>query len=424
MPKLLSKFLGAGFVKVFSMVIGIIYTFLISNKFEIRVAGEIFTVIVIFHVISNFARFGFDSVIVRFLGESRYDASSIIKSSVVHVLSFSSLAGIISILTFFSLLPDFFEGATSKWIMPAVWLMTVFFVVIQTMACILQGFEYFRISLFVSGVAVNSLMSLGIYFGLFNDVYSFFWGLFYALMVTGSISVIFASKFSMSKMREIPVKSKVTSKELLMTAWPLFLIILASQTVTWGGQLTASTFLSSEEVALFNVAFRIAAGLGVFLLVVNFVVAPKFAFYFQAKNFREMRFLAVTSTRWISIISMPIALGGFYWSHELMGVFGSNYSQAGSVLCILIAGQLVQVCTGPVGILLNMTGHEKVTKKIMLRVWSVGLLMLVGGASYQGLFGLAVGWSLAISMQNLIGVLAVRRLLGFNILSWGTECGR
>ena len=424
MPKLLLKFLGAGFMKVFSMAVGIIYTFLISNNFEISVAGKIFTLIVIFHVISNFARFGFDSVIVRFLGEARYDASSIIRSSVVHVLLFSSLAGIFSLISFFFLLPDFFEDATSKWVIPAVWLMTVLFAVIQMMACILQGFEYFRISLFMSGVAVNSLMSVGIYFDLFSTIYGFFWGLFYAVLIAASISVVFASKFSMAARLERPVKSKVRSQELLMTAWPLFLIVIASQTVTWGGQLTASTFLSSEDVALFNVAFRIAAGLGVSLLVVNFVVAPKFAFFFQARNFNDMRFLAVNSTRWIFLISIPLAFCGFYWSHELMGLFGSNYAQAGPILCILLAGQLVQVCTGPVGILLNMTGHEKVTKQIMLRVWSLGLLMMVGGAAYKGLAGLAVGWSIAISMQNIIGVLAVRRLLGFNILSWERESKR
>jgi O-antigen/teichoic acid export membrane protein len=58
----------------------------------------------------------------------------------------------------------------------------------------------------------------------------------------------------------------------------------------------------------------------------------------------------------------------------LLGLYGEAFRSGASVLVVLAIGQIVNGATGPVGYLLNMTGHERTNARILS--WVVGANLL------------------------------------------------
>ena len=59
----------------------------------------------------------------------------------------------------------------------------------------------------------------------------------------------------------------------------------------------------------------------------------------------------------------------------ILGFFGGQFITATTSLIILAFGQFFNSITGPSGIILNMTGHEKVSRNIILIIVSLFLLL-------------------------------------------------
>ena len=100
-----------------------------------------------------------------------------------------------------------------------------------------------------------------------------------------------------------------------------------------------------------------------------------------------------------------------------MGLFGEQYKQGANLLRILVIGQFINVITGSVGFLLNMTGFEKDMRNIVFLSGAIALLLNFILIPIYGVTGAAIATSIAIALQSLFAVYMVRRRLGFNTLN-------
>ena len=88
-----------------------------------------------------------------------------------------------------------------------------------------------------------------------------------------------------------------------------------------------------------------------------------------------------------------------------------------TLLRVLVLGQFVNVITGSVGYILQMTGYEKVVRN---NVCISTAIMLAGGGLFIPLFGITgAAWvtSISIAIQNLLCVYHVKKTFGFNTLN-------
>ena len=100
-----------------------------------------------------------------------------------------------------------------------------------------------------------------------------------------------------------------------------------------------------------------------------------------------------------------------------MGLFGQEYTQAAHLLQLLIIGQFVNVITGSVGFLLNMTGHEKDMRNVVFFSGPLALGLGLFLTPIYGTTGAAVATAFALASQNLLAVFMVKKRLGFNTLN-------
>jgi O-antigen/teichoic acid export membrane protein len=83
-------------------------------------------------------------------------------------------------------------------------------------------------------------------------------------------------------------------------------------------------------------------------------------------------------------------------------------------LAILAVGQLINAGFGSVGFLLNMTGHEGITARILWQTAIVNVVMNVFLIPSFGTAGAAIASAFSLILWNALLYRQVRRRLGLN----------
>ncbi|MDD1782174.1 flippase [Enterovibrio sp. ZSDZ35] len=201
--------------------------------------------------------------------------------------------------------------------------------------------------------------------------------------------------------------------ELWFSLPSLWLISATGQALPWASIVVVGLFSSTEDIALFSAAQRTSLLISFMLMVVNFVVAPRFSALYHSGKIDQLRKLAQFSTRLMIFISLPILAVILLWPQTIMSLFGEQFEQAGVLLVILAIGQAINVTTGSVGFLLTMCGHEQDMRNITVLsgLFTLSLLCLL--TLKMGILGAAIAVSIGVSAQNLCALYAVKRRLGF-----------
>jgi O-antigen/teichoic acid export membrane protein len=174
-------------------------------------------------------------------------------------------------------------------------------------------------------------------------------------------------------------------------------------------------FLDSEDVGFYRVAIQ-GAGLVAFgLQAFNAVVAPQFSRLFANGDMHRLQRLVTSSARAILAVALPLA-GIFVLAGDVIvvWVFGKEYAAVYQPLAILAVGQMINAGFGSVGFLLNMTGHEGITARIL---WQTAIVNVVLNALLIppfGTAGAAMASAFSLIMWNALLYIQVRKRLGLN----------
>ncbi len=114
-----------------------------------------------------------------------------------------------------------------------------------------------------------------------------------------------------------------------------------------------------------------------------------------------------------SSLAVTVALVAF--GGPILSLFGKSFRAGWPALAVYAVGQLVSVSNGPVGWLMNLTGHHSraaVVNAVSAGICLVGYLVLI---PLFGLVGAAAANAGAVAVKNLWSNRVVRRRLGFRI---------
>lgn len=184
--------------------------------------------------------------------------------------------------------------------------------------------------------------------------------------------------------------------------------------IQWGGVLIISVLLSSEEVGKFSAAQRLSYLVNFILIVANSIVSPRFAVLYRDKNLKKIEDLAVKSSTLMALFSIVTAVVIAIFSSHLFAFLGVEVSM--TILYILISGQLINVSTGSVSLLLNMTGHEKDMRNVMCFSALATVILLLILVPLLGSFGAAISLSVGLGLQNILATIKVYQALGVKSL--------
>jgi len=210
---------------------------------------------------------------------------------------------------------------------------------------------------------------------------------------------------------------RVPMRQLLKVSLPLWGVAIFLNIADWYGLATVSQVLGVYSAGLYRVAVQVASVLGIITMGLFSIFSPQFAAAYAASDMSRVAQLAGTATRLSTIFSFPVAVLLFVFAHPVLQMFGPEFVAAETVLRIVVVGQAMFTITGPAGLLLAMTGHERVN--LMVTLLSTGALLVAAPVAgyYAGLNGISICMALVMISRNLASVYFVYRLNGINVLT-------
>lgn len=116
----------------------------------------------------------------------------------------------------------------------------------------------------------------------------------------------------------------------------------------------------ARDAGIYTIASRLADLTSFVMATVNMVIAPRIAELYQRGELSVLQRMVRVSARGVFLASLPAALLLVVAAQPLLVcVYGPEYAEGALPLSILVCAQMLVVGSGPLGLLLNMTGHEK-----------------------------------------------------------------
>ena len=209
------------------------------------------------------------------------------------------------------------------------------------------------------------------------------------------------------------------SRAWWLSAFPLAFVDGISLINNQAAIIILGFFVSDAEIGVYRVAAQVSTLASFGLDAVNLVVAPRFAELYEKGDLAKLQRLVTISARVILAMNMGFTLG-----YVLLGrlflrlVFGPAYLGAYIPLLILLVGQAVNSAAGSVGMLLNMTRHERDTAKglAVSAILNVVLNLLL--VPLLGIIGAAIATAVSLITWKVLLWQVVRWRLGINSLAF------
>ena len=161
-------------------------------------------------------------------------------------------------------------------------------------------------------------------------------------------------------------------------------------------------FLAADVVGVFNAAMRLA-GLGLIVLTAfNAIFSPVISDLHNRGKMDRLSTLFKLVTRWMLAAALPIFLVQMLFAPQIMSLFGPEFVGGAHALQVLSVGQIINIATGGVGVMLIMSGRSNIAFINSVVTVMVALALDFWLVPRYGLMGAAFAGAVVISLVNLI----------------------
>ncbi len=185
---------------------------------------------------------------------------------------------------------------------------------------------------------------------------------------------------------------------------------------TQSDMLVLGTLGTAREAGIYRVAANGANLLLLSAAAVNLYVGPKIPELYARREHVQLQRLLSLIARGAFAASLAVACAFWLWGRELLNsVFGVAYGGAFWPLAILCIGQLIYVASGPSGLLLGMTGHERESAATAGIAAVFNLVLNIMLVPRFGAVGAAVATAIALLIWRLLLARGVKNMLGLRV---------
>lgn len=205
--------------------------------------------------------------------------------------------------------------------------------------------------------------------------------------------------------------------------WPLltpFLLLDAAVVVNDHVAVALLGILDSpSSAAVFDVARRPVLLMTFLLLAMDIPLAPIAARLHATEDLERLEVLAVRASRVALTIGVMVVLGLTLFARPLLGLFGPEFRDGAPVLVLLSVAHLINVGCGSVGVVLNMSGHEVITARVLGLSAGLHCFLAAVGILLFSAVGAAVSVVVTVTVWNVILARRIHRSLGIHVTALG-----
>ena len=281
----------------------------------------------------------------------------------------------------------------------------------QLLGGLLRSQHRFTIGQVIAALTIPSVTALALVTGAARSVEEALWA-----AAAGGLVSIAAGLWAMRRhTASKPDAMAIDLRQMLASSLPLWGVGIANNIGDWYGLAVAAQLLGASDAGLYRVAIQIAGTLQIISIAIFSVYSAKISTAYHAEDLRQVAQLARTSVRLSTVTAVPAAVMLLAGSGLLLAQIGAEFTTAEPLVWILVIGQLAFTLTGPCGLVLAMSGNERINLAITVVGTIILLVAAPIAANFGGLAGIAVCISAIMLLRNITAYVVVRRKLGIGI---------
>ncbi len=403
-------------LKISGMILSYLLTYFLSRKIGADGLGYYNLFVKILTLTSALVYIGLNITSLRYIGQFKNSKEAYkIRILYNYILKLVLPIGIIvGVLIYFnsSLIVKFLnKSALEISYLKIVGLILPFFALNKVNVEFIRGFRNLPLSEFLRNVSRTLLILIFLLF-LYKQSFQVISVLkFFTIGVIANW--IISSTYILNKTKKLNsnIKSSLKMSEVLKTSFPIMInsvstILLISMPVFF-----LYYYTNQKNVGLFSVAYQISMLISLVLVIFNIVLAPKFSELFWNKKYDDLQKLIAQSSMIMFWIALLLCLIITFCSEYILSLFGNDFLQAKQILLYLAIGQLINVSSGSVQLLMNMAGEQKMLRSINIVIVLMSFLSYIVLVKKFVLVGCTIIFVLGVVLRNIISVIYVRKKL-------------
>ncbi len=367
-------------------------------------------------IITLFSTLGFDSSLTRYLPEyiqskqwSKFHG--IIKLSFRTCLIFSILLAILVLFIVIALNKVEYQLAFI-YALPLIVIITLTNIRISALKSLKRYVEAIFPETILKPVIILSMIYF--YYALGTKISSH--DVIIAQIISASITLMIGMFFlnRILKNKYQHEKPVYQTKYWISSSVPMLFITSSAYIISQTDIIMLGILGDINKSGIYSALSRVSEVSVFFMAAVNFVAAPLISEAYQKQSMKKLSTIVWKST----IISSALALLSFIifvsFGDKLLGIFGGDFTVGYYALVILTIGHLANTTTGPVGIILSLTGNQFYAAKIMGMSALANVLLNYLLIPEYGLIGAALSTMTSTILWNVLMLLKVKLELKIN----------
>lgn len=395
----------------------LLINFVLGRYFGGDLLGQYISLYSLILLCSLLSRLGADTYLVKEVGaekEINIDVQlkvvSFVVGSVITAIFFASIALWLSSRFFFD------QGLLGYGFVSAFVFASLLMTINYVFSAGLKGLRKPYLAPFFESGACLLVVSLVVYLFYIKNIALSIEALIWITVFAAFVQVFFGGIFSRiffssDVFLNLSYQNSIKNYKESLTFFP---IALAGYLNQWGGVVVMAGFLAASDLGVWNAAQKTAYLIIFILMVFNGVLSPRYAKLSKDGELGKLERFSKTMTAVMCVIAFPVFMIFLLFSKNIMFIYGEEFVVGAVALLIMSFAQAFNLSTGSVGILLNMSGQQRLVSitTCVVAALNVGSLVLVGKLS-PTINSVAVVAALAIVLQNLVFLILVKKTLGF-----------
>jgi len=401
--------------RITGLLFGYVFALFITRQYGAGVYGLVTLCFSLFLFISIFGRLGIDINLVKFYSNETNQKETglfyrvLIKSIIVSSLLAACLYMFKDILVFKLFKKPLLEPYII-WIVLAIpcWSTTLICSGLLRAKKLNNWFAFLN----NPGRFAFSLIAIVILWSIadnpLNAIKSHFYGVFFLAILSIIISI--------KTLKKISFKTNENSWVFLKDAFPMMLSSTMLIFLGWLDTFILGIYESEETIGIYGIALKFAVLTSFVLQAINSILAPKLANSYTTNDMDLFKKLIQFATKLNFFLTLIIVTIIVVFRKLLLGIYGEEFVAGSIFLTVLCIGQLVNSMSGSVGVIMQMTGHQKAYQNIVFVALIINLILNFTLIPIYGGLGAAIATVISISTWNIAGAIYIK--LKLNIASY------
>ena len=212
------------------------------------------------------------------------------------------------------------------------------------------------------------------------------------------------------QIRDWPAGAK-NRVRLLGNSWPLLIAGFCQASTAWIIFAIIGAWLNSAEVGAYRVVGQVVTIIALMLTTIEALVSPDLAGDFRVNDVKGAWRRHRKASYLMLLAAAGPVLACMLAPKYILHMFGAEFVSAAGALMVLSGAQIVNVLTGPIGSVMVMSGHERLSLVLSICALIISVTACALLVPVLGLIGAAMASASALVLRNILAYAIMRRKL-------------